>query len=77
METPILTVRVPEHLLKRLEAKATQERRSRSAMLVLLLQDALDLAPAPTGREPRPSPSDDFGGRDVVVRPGAILGCAH
>lgn len=76
METPILTVRVPEHLLKMLEAKAAQEHRSRSAMLVLLLQDALDLTPAPTGKEFRPSSSDGFGGRGVATRNEAALGCA-
>lgn len=64
MEKQVVTVRMPKKLVARLDAQATQQRRKRSAMLLVILEDALDTLPE--GAESRPSMSGGSGAPAVA-----------
>ena len=58
MNSIMIGVRMPSELLAALNRRAAAERRSRSAMLILLVEAGLQ-APTPTGATPLPTVSDD------------------
>lgn len=65
MKSPVIAVRMPKETLERLDARATRERRNRSAMLLILVEDGL--AKPPSGYAvSHPIASDDSGAPAVA-----------
>lgn len=68
----LITIRVPQELLAVIETQARRTRRTRTAMILALVDQGLASAPVPADTESRRSPSDDFAGR----APSAALSTA-